>query len=200
DILQSLIDSKDPENGEGLKDLEIVDECLVLLFGGMDTTANTMTWTLYEILKHPEVYKQVTSEILTHYPNLKEPITVEKTKSELKYLEACILESMRKNPVASGAIVRVVPESGITISGHYLPPGTSVGLDIYAQQNDPSIWKSPEIFDISRWLGEERELNKSKMFNFGIGPTSCIGRELAWSEIFLVLANLLRSFELEMID
>lgn len=38
------------------------------------------------------------------------------------------------------------------------------------------------------------------MFNFGVGPTSCIGRELAWSEIFLVLANLLRHFELEMID
>jgi cytochrome P450 len=125
DILQSLIDSKDPENGEGMKDLEIVDECLVLLFGGMDTTANTMTWTLYEILKHPDIYNQVTSEILEKFPNLNEPITVEKAKSELKHLEACILESMRKNPVASGGIVRTVPESGITVSGHYLPPGVS---------------------------------------------------------------------------
>jgi cytochrome P450 len=73
-------------------------------------------------------------------------------------------------------------------------------MDIYSQHNDPSIWSNPLEFDISRWLGPNRESNKSKLLSFGLGPTSCVGRELAWMEIYLVLAELIRNFELELVD
>jgi cytochrome P450 len=66
--------------------------------------------------------------------------------------------------------------------------------------NDPQNWNNPKIFDIQRWLGEDREKNKSMLMTFGAGPRSCIGRELAWNEMFLVLANLIRNFEMELID
>jgi cytochrome P450 len=35
---------------------------------------------------------------------------------------------------------------------------------------------------------------------FGLGPRSCIGRDLAKSEIYLVLANLIRHFNFELVD
>jgi cytochrome P450 len=122
DILQSLIDARDPDSGEGLKDLEIVDECLVLLFAGMDTTANTMTWTLYEILKHPDIYKLVRDEILEKFPDLNKPISYDLARNKLEYFEACVLESMRKNPVGAAPMPRIVPEGGLTVNGYYLPP------------------------------------------------------------------------------
>ncbi|KXN74702.1 cytochrome P450 [Conidiobolus coronatus NRRL 28638] len=125
DILQSMIDAKDPETGKGLTDLEIVDECMVLLFAGMDTTANTLTWTLYEMIKHPELYELIANEVIEKFPNLNEPISLDVAKSELKYLSAAIQEAMRMHPVAAGQLPREVPEGGLTIQGHYLPQGVS---------------------------------------------------------------------------
>jgi cytochrome P450 len=121
DILQSMIESKDPETGECLTDLEIVDECNVLLFAGMDTTANSLTWILYEMIKNPSIYKLVADEIIEKFPNLNEPISLDRAKNELKYLSAAILEGFRMHPVVAGQLPREVPEGGITVDGHYLP-------------------------------------------------------------------------------
>jgi cytochrome P450 len=121
DILQSMIDSKDSETGECLTDLEIIDECLILLFAGMDTTANSLTWILYEMIKNQSIYILVANEIIEKFPNLNEPISLERAKGELRYLNAAILEGFRMHPVASAAIPREVPEGGMNINGHYLP-------------------------------------------------------------------------------
>ncbi|KXN74692.1 cytochrome P450 [Conidiobolus coronatus NRRL 28638] len=189
DILQSLIDSIDPETGEKLTNEQIAVEFMTLLFGGEDTTANTLTWTLYELLKNPEIYNLVEKEILEEFPDFNESITLDRSKSKLKYLEASFLESMRMYPVAAGGLPRVVPEGG-----------TKIILPIYSLHNDPKNWKNPKIFDIQRWLGEERENNKAQLMSFGAGPRSCIGRELAWNEMYLVLTNLIRNFRMELID
>ncbi|KXN74701.1 cytochrome P450, partial [Conidiobolus coronatus NRRL 28638] len=123
-----------------------------------------------------------------------------KAKNELKYLSAAILEGFRMHPVAAGQMPREVPEGGMTIQGHYLPQGTEITLDIYTQHNDPNFWKNPREFNLDRWLGPDTEANKNRLVTFGLGPRSCIGRDLARSEIYLVLANLLRNFNFELVD
>ncbi|KXN74728.1 hypothetical protein CONCODRAFT_2292 [Conidiobolus coronatus NRRL 28638] len=80
-------------------DLEIVEECIVLLFDGVYTTSNTLIWTMYETLKHPEIYK---------------------SKNRVKILRGAILVSMRMNPIASGALLRVMPKGGIAIRRYCL--------------------------------------------------------------------------------
>ncbi|KXN74698.1 cytochrome P450, partial [Conidiobolus coronatus NRRL 28638] len=198
DILQSLIDSKGSETGEKLANDQIAVECMTLLFAGMDTTSNTLTWTLYELLKNPDIYDLVEKEILEEFPNFNEPIPVEKAKSNLKYLEAALLESMRLYPVVTGGLPRVVPEGGVTIAEHFLPANTVIFYPIYSQHHDPKNWKKPKTYDIQRWLGEDREKNKAQLMTFGAGPRSCIGRELAWNEMYLVLSNLIRNFRMEL--
>ncbi|KXN70706.1 cytochrome P450 [Conidiobolus coronatus NRRL 28638] len=200
DILQCMIDAEDPETGVKLTDSEIVDECLVLLFAGMDTTANALTWTIYELLRNPEVYELVAKEVLEKFPNLNEPISVDIAKNELKYLDSAITGAMRMHPPAAGILPREVPEGGLTIAGHYLPPKTEIAIDIYTQHNDPAFWENPRKFDIDRWLGPNAEFNKEKLFNWSTGPRSCIGRDLAKAEIYLVLTNLIRNFNFELID
>jgi cytochrome P450 len=75
-----------------------------------------------------------------------------------------------------------------------------MGIDSFSQHMDPTLWKNPEAFDILRWLGSDRESNKSLLLTWGLGPTSCVARELAWVEIFLALAELLRNFKMEPVD
>jgi cytochrome P450 len=53
---------------------------------------------------------------------------------------------------------------------------------------------------LNRWLGKDRESNKAKLVGFGLGTRACVGRDLAWSELFLVIANLIRHFNFELVD
>ncbi|KXN74689.1 cytochrome P450, partial [Conidiobolus coronatus NRRL 28638] len=194
DILQSLLDSEDPETGEKLSNEQIKTESMTLLVAGMDSTANSLTWALYELLKNLEAYELVEKEILEEFPNFNEPITVDKVKSNCKYLEAAILESMRLYPAVAGGMERVVPEDGITVDGYFLPDNTIISHPIYNQHHDPKNWKNPKSYDIQRWIGEDKEKNKAQLMTFGAGPRSCIARDLAWNEIILVFANIIRHF------
>ncbi|KAJ1929480.1 hypothetical protein EC988_010100, partial [Linderina pennispora] len=63
DVLQKLIDARDPTTGEKLDIHSLCSEILLLLVAGTDTTSNTLTWTLMNLLHHPRVYERVTSEI-----------------------------------------------------------------------------------------------------------------------------------------
>jgi cytochrome P450 len=128
DILQSLMDTQDDEidgGGGGLRDDEIIDEAITLLFAGIDTTSNTLIFTIYEILKDRDLYNRITDQILKEFPDPNAKITVEECRTKLTLLEASLLESMRYRPIAFGLIPRVVPKGGIMVDGHYIPEDVS---------------------------------------------------------------------------
>jgi cytochrome P450 len=39
---------------------------------------------------------------------------------------------------------------------------------------------------------------KSRLYAFSTGPGACIGKELAWTEMLLILSNLLHGFDIEL--
>jgi cytochrome P450 len=123
DILQSMMDTQDEESGKKLRDDEIVDEAMTLLFAGIDTTSNSLIFTIYEILKNKSVYVRLVDEILKEFPDSDARISVEDCRKRLPLLEAAILESFRFHPVAFGPIPRLVPDGGVTIDGHFIPEG-----------------------------------------------------------------------------
>jgi cytochrome P450 len=127
DILQSMMDT---QKGLGLKlrDDEIIDEALVLLFAGIDTTANTLIFTIYEILKNRDLYNRIAGQILKEFPDPNAIITAEDCRKRLPLLEAALLESLRFRPVAFGPIPRIVPCEGATIDGHFIPEGVSISV------------------------------------------------------------------------
>jgi cytochrome P450 len=120
DVLQSLMEGEDPKTGERLTINEIIEEFFIIMYAGLDTASNTMTWTLFEILSNPKVYDLVKLEVLSNFPDLTKPLNISDCESKLKYLEATIWESMRKHPVVE-MFARRVPSGGVTIGDHYLP-------------------------------------------------------------------------------
>ncbi|KAJ9058875.1 hypothetical protein DSO57_1007813 [Entomophthora muscae] len=123
-IMASLINAKDPDTGSKLSDTDLADEAILQIFAGSDSTANSMTWALYFIVKHPNVYDKVVNELNEKFPSLNHEITMGDCKQgSLPYLDAAIKESMRVMPAASGALERLVPQGGRTIDGHFLPGG-----------------------------------------------------------------------------
>ncbi|KAL1846859.1 hypothetical protein Daus18300_014117 [Diaporthe australafricana] len=117
-----------------------------------------------------------------------------------KYLLACIEEALRVYPPSPQPHQRIVPPGGATVNGEFLPEGVSVSIPIYAASNSPANWNRPGEFIPERWLGENPEFDGDKRDAsqpFQIGPRGCIGRNLAYAEIKLIIARLVWQFDIQ---
>lgn len=73
---------------------------------------------------------------------------------------------------------------------------------------DPALYHAPDAFHPERWLPDAATDSDSPFFNdkrdalqpFSVGPRSCIGQNLAWAEMRLILSNLIWQFNLEADD
>jgi cytochrome P450 len=92
----------------------------------------------------------------------------------------------------------------IVIDGHSIPPGTRIGVNIYALHHNKDCFPEPFVFKPERWLPEESQLSpeQTKIMHyafspFSIGPRSCAGKSMAYLEVSLVLAKTLWYFDFE---
>ncbi|KAI0242289.1 hypothetical protein L0F63_002563 [Massospora cicadina] len=194
DILQAFLNARD-EEGKPICDEDVGAEMVIQLIAGTDTTSNALTWALKLLLDHPDEMKKVVAELDHAFPN-PDTINASAVKEKCTYLDAVINESMRLLPIASGYIPRVVPEGGAEFEGYYLPAGTECGVAGFAYHHSPKIWDNTDAFIPSRFLGEGGAEARTNLMPFLIGPQSCIGREIAWMTMYLILANLIRRFNI----
>ncbi|RKP07421.1 cytochrome P450, partial [Thamnocephalis sphaerospora] len=121
---------------------------------------------------------------------------------DLPYLNAVINESLRIYPVGGNDLHRVAPKGGADICGKYLPEGTAVTVVQHAFCCWDQIWDDPVAFMPERWLTDDSaRLNemKSAFFPFSMGVRACVGRDLAWMELRVAVASLIRRFDIEVL-
>ena len=182
DVMSMLIQAVD-EEGRGLSDDELRDEMMVLLIGGHETTATTLSWSLALCLKHPEVLAAVREEHDRVFAGGFDPARV----SELKYTEAVVKETLRIYPVAPAVARRL--KQPLTIAGYSLPEGVLVSPSIYHIQRDPKVWPDPLRFDPSRFI--EKRPRPSEWLPFGGGVRTCLGMAFSLFEMRIVLSTVL---------
>jgi hypothetical protein len=56
-------------------------------------------------------------------------------------------------------------------------------------------WVNPEVFDISRFVDDNSQVARADYLPFGLGSRMCIGRDMALVEGPVLLASLLRDFD-----
>ncbi|KAG7140561.1 Cytochrome monooxygenase 1 like protein [Verticillium longisporum] len=116
---------------------------------------------------------------------------------------AVLNESFRCYPPVTSNLVRGVPPGGQTIAGHYVPVGTLVEVQQWSANHSTDNWADPWTFRPERFLDSEEEAaakgNKFEALQpFSVGPRNCIGRNLAYAEMRLILARVLYDFDLEL--
>ncbi|KAJ2911203.1 hypothetical protein GGI21_000117 [Coemansia aciculifera] len=206
DILQKLIDARDPETGQAIDMPSLVSETAALLVAGTDTTSNTMSWTMMHLLHYPQAYQRLCSDIRKAFPDHSTPIRYEEARARLPYLTAVISESMRLNPTVAGYLPRRLPAandgggSGVDLCGYFIPSDsaaatTEICLAFAASHRCSTTWLNPHVFDPERFLGPDAEANAKNMLAFSSGARMCMGRNLAWVEMYTTLANLLRRYD-----
>jgi cytochrome P450 len=191
DMLSAMLAIRDTGTGEGLTKTEIRDELLSILFGAAVTTDSTLTWTLHEIARHPEVEKRLLAEIDTVVGT--RPVSIEDV-DKLCYAQQVFKEAIRMH---SMTVNMVRATTDIELNGVILPAGTEVGFSPYALHRDPRYFPEPELFDPHRKPYEQSsDLPRHAFLPFAAGSHKCIGQPFALAEAAILLATVLARWQL----
>jgi cytochrome P450 len=192
DLVQALLDARDPDSGNGLDDVEIVDTLLTFIAAGHETTALALTWTFYLLSLYPEVEAAMLAEIdaaggLDIGP---EALT------GLGLCRRVVSEALRLYPPAP-TLLRS-PARPVRLAGRTLRPGELIFLPIYAIHRHRALWSDPDRFDPDRFLPDAvAARHRYAWLPFGAGPRGCIGMGFAMLEAVAILARLLPRFRFE---
>lgn len=196
-IYQRLLDPE-VHKGKSITDTTaLYEEAQTMLFAGGVTVGDTLMTGTFYILDQPLLYQRLQAEVLEVWPDPNSPPSLEVLEA-LPLLTATIKESLRMSPGACSPLLRIVPMSGAVISGKAIPGGTIVGMSRILVHKSRIIFEDPEVFDPGRWMGKDSRDLEKWLVSFSRGPRSCLGINLAWCELYLVFATLLRRFELRL--
>lgn len=135
---QTLFTKLFDANEKTLTDQEIRYNAHAYIVAGSDTTAVTLTYLVYAVLKYEHVKQKLLAELETVPLNMSD-----KDLQDLPYLNRVIQETLRVYSVVPSALPRVVPPEGATLVGYPLPGGTVVSTQAYTFHRDPTIWSNP---------------------------------------------------------
>lgn len=116
------------------------------------------------------------------------------------YLEGVINEALRLWPPAPNGMQRRTPDEGVVVDGEFVPGGTQLSVHTMGIQRDSRWFSEPDKFMPERWISTERP---ERDFNhvarafipFTVGQYACLGKNLAYQEIRLFLACVMRRFD-----
>ncbi|KAK7474093.1 hypothetical protein BaRGS_00034699 [Batillaria attramentaria] len=192
DLLSALLAAKD-EEGNSLPDNIIYSQVGGFLFAGFETTSIGLTWTLLMLAQYPEVQTKARQEVMSLLPDQEQPITAAIVE-KLVYLTCVVKESLRLFPPVTVHFRQSINDD--VIQGYKIPAGTKIGLASGALHRLPENWDDPDTFKPERFL---KEYDPYAFLPFSAGPFMCIGHGFAMTEMKVVLARLLRSFDLAMV-
>ncbi|KAI1383436.1 cytochrome P450 ClCP1 [Hypoxylon trugodes] len=195
DFIEGLIKQK--EAGQ-LSFMQIATNASTLIVAGSETTATLLSGAMYLLTSHPDKLQKLAEEVRSSFKNDDE-ITLTSV-GKLSYMLACLNESFRRYPPVPTGMPRQSPKGGAFILGKFVPEGTVVAVWQYAVNHDPNFWTEPYTFAPERFLGDAKYKDDKldAMQPFGVGPRNCIGRNLAYAEMRLILARIIYNFDLEL--
>jgi cytochrome P450 len=176
-----------------------------LIQAGADTTGSSLGSTLRSLLLTKPAFVRARAEIdnADRAGLLSHPIQYEETRRHLPFFVAVIKEGMRLHPPTSNVPARVVPPGGLVIDGHFVPGGTDVTSHAYTVQRDRDTYgDDADEFRPERWLESEKkalEYDAGQML-FGAGFRVCLGKDVAIMELYKVLPEIVRRFDIEVVD
>jgi cytochrome P450 len=190
DVLSLLLDAVD-EDGKPMTAEELRDELVTLLVAGHETSATSLAWTLYYVLRHPRVLAAVRAELREAFGD--GPVTPGGIQG-LRYLDAVVKEVARLRPILTFVARNL--QSPVSLGEWRLPAGMTVAPCIYLVHRREDLYAAPEAFRPERFF--DAKPSPYEYFPFGGGARRCLGMAFALYEMKVVLATVLSSVALEL--
>lgn len=190
DLLDMLLEARYEDNGLPMEEEQVIDEILVLIIAGHETTANALSWTLYLLAKNTALQSELRNA--TGGLSLKGIVANE-------MLNNIIRESMRLYPPAW--ISDRVAMADDAYGDFVYPKDTVIVLFYYGLHRSPVHWDKPTQFWPDRFSKEKFSKDQAKAYHpFGGGPRLCIGNNFAMAEMTIFLQAIINQFEVTPAD
>ena len=190
---RDLFDLMAEAHGTGAADL-LADEVATMIVAGHETTALVLFWACLLLAQAPDWQTAIAGEAAGLDLS---PAGAAASLPKLRVAKAVVQEALRLYPPAFMTARRALRDR--TVEGVLIPTGAIVLVPFLLLHRDPSLWSSPDTFDPNRFLGDS-EPDRFAYLPFGAGPHVCIGAQLAMTEAVLVLARLIGSCVVGLVD
>ncbi|XP_064122320.1 cytochrome P450 6k1-like [Macrobrachium nipponense] len=179
-----------------LDDATIISQSILFIVVGYDTTATTIAIASYLSSKNPEAQQRLRQELQEIVR--KEGTITYQGVMDAKYLDACIMETLRLYPPAPN-LERVcskdykVPGTNITVR-----KGDIIEVPLWSIHRDEKYWPEPEVYNPDRFMPENKaDIEPCTHMPFGGGPRNCIAMRFALLEAKVALSTLLLTFDMK---
>ncbi|KAB0793924.1 hypothetical protein PPYR_13544 [Photinus pyralis] len=179
----------------------ITSQVMIFFLAGLDTVSTMMSYTIYELALNPDSQNRLRAEIEDALRFSDGKLTYDNLMG-MKYLDMVISESMRKWPpfvLIDRRSVRpyTIEPEGPTETPVFLEKHSQVIYPIFAIHRDPKYYPNPDKFDPERFNDENRSsIQPYTYLPFGAGPRNCIGSRFALQEGKLIIAEIVRNFDI----
>lgn len=175
------------------------DQLVAVLLAGRDTTAGTLSWTLYELSRNPQAVRSLRQEILETVGPTEAP-TYENLKN-MKYLQHVMNEVLRLYPAVPFNVRTALKDTTFPVGGGpdgrepiAILKGTPVAYSAMIMQRRRDLFgPDAEAFRPERWNNWTPKAWQYIPFNGG--PRICIGQQFALTEMGYCLVRLFQAFE-----
>ena len=168
------------EGGSKMERGRIIDELIILIVAGHETTANALCFLCYELGQNPEYLEKVKAEI----QSLEGSTTPYEQLGQLPYAQAVVNETLRRYPPAWIVDRKALAED--QIGAEWIPKDAFIAVSIYELHHHPDYWDNPMTVLPERFLKQPPAV----YIPFGAGPRMCIGNHFALFEMTEVLRQL----------
>jgi cytochrome P450 len=205
DLLTSYM-SEDYNMGFKSDDEFLRDTIVTFMLAGRDTVSSCLSWFFWLVSKNPAAGAKIREELKTTVPEKEAEkrrlFDIEEIK-KLVYLHGALCESLRLYPPIHSEFKSPVRQD-ILPSGHRVNPKTKIVFSLYAMGRMSSVW-GDDCFEFKpeRWITDRGGMKHEpsyKFFSFNAGPRTCLGKDVAFTQMKAVVAAIIYNYQVQVVD
>ncbi|KAL9024943.1 MAG: hypothetical protein Q9196_006142, partial [Gyalolechia fulgens] len=196
-VFHELLNSNMPEREKATN--RIRDEAQTIIGAGISTTGLTLLVTICHIVTNKNVRLKLYQELKTAMPDPHVILPLQDLE-QLPYLTAVVLEGLRLGNASAFRLLRAYPDTTLDYGNSTIPAGTAISMTPLHVHENSKIFPDPYTFQPERWLIPEQQNLRKYLVAFAKGKRACLGKHIAWAELYLTVAMVLRRFNFELVD
>ncbi|KAH0543125.1 hypothetical protein FGG08_002551 [Glutinoglossum americanum] len=172
-----------------------------------ETSGITMTYTLWELSRNPDLQNRLHAELQTLEPSsafhkATPSIAPPKTTDSLPLLDAVLMETLRRHSALQGPLHRVTPPDATLGPYTGLPANVIVHSNAYTLHRNPDVFPDPDKWSPERWFEEDTEAGRKErwFWAFGSGGRMCVGSHLAILSMKHILSAIYRNYTTRVVN
>lgn len=187
DLLGMLLSAQE-DDGNKMPHQQVEDEVLTMFLAGQETSALSLSWSVYLLASHPDIQEEAAHEVAQVIGDRE---LIPQDYPSLRIIGMVVQEALRLYPPVWSMGRETVQDT--SVNGLRIRAGTRIWICTRQIQRDKRWFPDPDEFKPHRW---EEKVSRPKFsyFPFGGGPRMCIGHHFATTEAVLGLAAMLSRF------